>query len=593
MKRYLLSAALVAAALPVPAMGDAPREAAPGLRAARQEWARQYRELARNMPVERLLDAADAAAATETFDYAELLPAGDLDGDGSGDVADFRAHETYDDATGAYSVTARVEARRGRDGRLLWSRVLPGEYPYAVFTAVGAKGRPGMIAFGFEGVQQDAMVAGTAVGATTATAYDGAGSTVWTFSSETVSAASAVHGSGVGTYVDDMGDLVPGGGTDLLLDTQAGAAVTDPAGLADEFHGTLQVRVLDGATGVVRDLGMPYETDESLTWPGVIPDVTGDRRADVGVVVEQVGQATLHVLASSDGSSQYSMGAIQPGDRYRVYGLGDVNGDGVGDHVASSLSYLDEASEITVVDGKGGTALWSKEGWGAASLGNIDRRRGDEVVVTTMLDGDAGVGFSAAAYDASGRTVWSVKRVAVTSDIENGYMTRVSTSDVGDVHGDGVLDLGYTVVVTPFGAAPRRDEGIVNGRTGRVMRDPVADMYNDSIAFDGRGTDSYTRVLANGVLTVTAWRGDAPKRLWQVAVPAGAKGDRVQDSFGAHLDRDRCGELLVTVAGARTTTVVLSGATGAPMWALTRTGDAAGVVSRPSARSRKTFARTC
>ena len=90
---------------------------------------------------------------------------------------------------------------------------------------------------------------------------------------------------------------------------------------------------------------------------------------------------------------------------------------------------------------------------------------------------------------------------------------------------------------------------------------------------------------------MTAWRGDRPARLWRSAVVAA--GDVVSGSFAGPLDRDRCAEVVVTLAGARLTTVVLSGANGAPLWSLTREGDAPGVVSRPAVRSLKRFVRTC
>jgi len=595
MRRLLVVAALVAAALPIPAGAHASRHVTPAARFARQQWAARYRELARNLPVTPLLDAVDAAMAKETYDFAEAIPAGDLDGDGSADIADFRGRETFDDTTGEYSVDARVEIRRGRDGKLLWTQPLSGDYPYVLFTAVGKNGKPGMVTMAFDGNEQDAFVAGAGAGLTAITAYEGGtGAVAWTYTTQLAYAASIVHGAGTETYVDDMGDLVPGGGTDLLLDTLVGAGAGDPVGAASAFRGTDQLRVLDGATGTVRDIGRAFDVESGYVYPAVVGDVTGDKRDDVAVVVETLGTPALHVLSSADGSERYSVGGLPDAERYVVRRLTDVTGDGRSDLGVVSESFENDLWKVTLVDGAKGTAAWTRDGWGAVAVGNADRKRGDEVVLTNQVYTEGKVGFTAAAYDASGRAVWSVARsVPLPESSEEGYMSRTSIGFVGDVHGDGVLDIGYAIVVTPMGGSARRDEGLVDGRTGRVVRDPAPDMVMAGVSFDGRGNDAYTRTFANGVLSVTAWRGDAPKRLWQSSVAIGSKGDRLQGTFGARLDRDRCADLLVTVAGTRTTTVVLSGATGAPVWALTRSGDAAGVVTHPKARSVKRFGRTC
>jgi hypothetical protein len=592
MRRFLV-AALVAAALPIPAGASAPRHVTPAMRFARQQWAARYRELARNLPVTPLLDAVDAAMASETYDFAEAIPAGDLDGDGTSEIADFRGRETFDDTTGEYSVSARVEMRRGRDGKLLWSKPLTGDYPLVLFTGVGKTGKPGMITVAFQGDEPDAVVAGAGAGVTAITAYEGNGNVAWTYSTQLAYAASIVHGAGTQTYVDDLGDLVPGGGTDMLLDTLVGAGAGDPVGLTSAFRGTVQLRVLDGATGTVRDVGTAYDVESGYVYPSVVADVTGDKRDDIGVVVESLGTPELHLLSSADGKERSSAVAIADGDQYFVRRLTDVTGDGRSDLATLAMSFEDDSYKVTLVDGAKGTAVWTRDGWGSVAVGNVDGRRGDEIVLTTQVMTDDKVGFTAVAYNASGRAVWSVARSLPTPDAEEGYMSRTSLGFVGDVHGDGVLDIGYAIVVTPFGGNARRDEGLVNGRTGRVARDPAPDMVMAGVVFDGRGNDAYTRTFTNGVLDVTAWRGDAPARLWQSSVAVGSKGDRLQGTYGAYLDRDRCGDLLVTVAGARTTTIMLSGATGAPAWALTRSGDGAGVVTHPKARSVRTFARTC
>ncbi|HEV2891589.1 MAG TPA: hypothetical protein VGX28_14545 [Frankiaceae bacterium] len=604
MRRTLLAAALLAATLPATALGSAPVAAPAAARAPRGDartalaaYAAGYDALAKRMPAARpaadaVAQAAAAAPAAETYDVAVPVEAGDLDGDGGNDVADLRLHETFDGATGAFTFAIRVEAHRGRDGRLLWSKVLPGDFPYPLFTKVGAAGKGGMVVVTEEMDGVDQGFAAVTAGESGVYAYDGAGTLLWEHTAPVVDAEAVVGGMGAGLYVDDLGDLVPGGGEDVLIETYVGTGASEPVnGELVVSRGYVQLSVVDGATGTAHDLGAPFLT-EDFVFGTVVGDVSGDRVADVVAVAGGPGERALRARRSTDGAELWASPMPANTEPY-IQSVPDMTGDGRVEIVLFQGEWESGTETFSLIDGATGHVLWKPQGTATVvPLGDVDGRRGAEVAVVKDVSDRANVGISVTALTASGRRVWSVTRRVSVSGMQ-GARPSAGGGSVGDVDADGITDIGYAVTALPPGSVGRRDEGTVDGRTGRVRRDPVADMRGTKASIDGRGSDSYTRTAARGILTVAAWRGDRPARLWETAVVAGVDGDIVQGSFASLVDRDRCADLVVTVEGAGQTTVVLSGATGAPSWALSRKGDAPGVVSRPKVRSTKRYARTC
>jgi hypothetical protein len=584
-KRVLAAVAVVAAALPVPAVSaHAPRD----VRAARAAWLARYHSLGHHLADGPVAEAVAAQKAEEVSTYAFLTKAGDLDGDGHGDVADLRVKEVFDDTTGAFSVTVRVEVHAGRDGRLLWSKPIDGDFPFILFEKVGAQARPGMIVASFTEAGQDALVAGGDAYTAALTAYDGAGKSVWTASSQGAGAGSVIGGAGYGFEIEDVGDLMPGGAADLLFVTWQYADAYDPiVGLGGGAL-RLQLGVLNGATGATSNLGNPFVTTSDAAYPSVVGDVTGDKRDDVVFVVgDEAGTAMkMHVVSSSDGTEPYAALGLAT-DYYTARRLTDVTGDGRAD-----LALFDESGNVRLIDGAKGRVAWTRRGDNLSAIGNADRKRGDEVVITTSTWKSDTVGFTVTVINGSGKTVWSKTRMISTGGGGDDARTSVSVGDIGDVQTDGIHDIGYSIVVQPFGRATRREDATLDGRNGRMFRDAVVDMRAAGTAFDGRGVDAYTRTIANGVLSVGGWRGDKPGKLWAVSVGVGG-ASHVSASIGTDLDRDRCGDLVLSLDGATQVAVALSGATGKPLWVLTRTDDAPGVVTHPSPRTYKRYAKTC
>lgn len=585
MRRLVVAVAVLTAAVPLPVAarpGPAPAD-------ARAEWVRQYRAHARGLPVAPLLDAA--ASPVPDPDFSVFLPAGDLDGDGAGDVGDVRITHAYDEATGATDTTISVEARRGRDGHLLWSRTIGGNglYPYVFFAPVGTAARPGMVA-----VTRTADVSGpdeayTVSGTTTVAAFDGRGTPLWTYDS------SHRATSTLGTWVYEdaeivgTGDLAAGRAVDLLVEGPLRVHASDPLGFERVTATRIQLRVLDGATGTVRALGQPIVAGDAQLWPTVVGDVDGDRLDDVAYLDPEAAEPSLRVLRSSDGG-EHSAVPLPEGEDHYVTRAPDLTGDGRAD-VLVDTTYDDEYAKprtTTLVDAARGRAGWTRFSAYHAFVGDVDGRPGTDLVEYYPIYVPGGLGVRLTAINAAGSALWTVTRTL--RDTGPPDRSREWVLPAGDVNGDGVTDLRYSMATGP-GTPPRREDGLVDGRTGRVRAGQPAGLFAAGAALDGRGEDAFTQSLNGDVLTLTAWRGDGSGRLWATSLRA--SGSHVM-TFGARLDGDRCAELAVTTRGTRATTYVLSGATGAPLWTLTRPADdGPGVVSRSRAISTRRFVRTC
>lgn len=591
--RLLAVALLVAAASPT--AYAAPR-VTHDRAAARAAWVATYARLARRLPLPPGYVDGIERRATFTDDYALLADAGDLDGDGLHDVVDLRDHVVYDETLGTETDTLRLDARRGRDGALLWSVATPsGGYVFPVLTKVGASGRPGVVAIVYGGTGADALVAGGGETKTTLAAYDHAGATAWT---STFEGAAAYHLAGwqdVYATVDGVLDAVPGGGTDFLVDVVSDASANDPTGTVWEGRAVMQPTIVDGATGTSRSIGNPVVTSES-SFGVPLGDLDHDGKDDIGLL-SWGAFASLAALRSTDGARLWTLTSTS--DDMWTDTLPDVTGDGVPDIALEE--YGQATPTIALVDGVTGKVRWRHAGSWLLPIGNVDGRPGAEVLATAYLSGSAARGVTLTAYTGSGAARWSVTRQVKVSDLRD-YRTSIYT-DAGDTGGDGVTDIGYSIVVTPLGALERRSEGAVNGRTGKVTHAVAKDARGARVAIDGHGTDAYTSTVKNGVLTLTAYRGDRSAKLWTSAFAVGGSSDseslKSLDSgsayvFGAYLDKDRCGEVVVATDGEEgQLTLVLSGATGLPLWALSRSGPAAGVVTHPKPRTSHRYAHTC
>ena len=596
MRRLVAALAAVVAlgAAPAGAGGAPPRDAA-AVRARRTTvWQRAHARLAKAFPAGAHSDAAELLN-----DWAELTDAGDLDGDGKNELVDVRTRLEYDDTLG-FRETVRLEAFRGSDGKALWNRALPAAaIVFPIFTTVGVDGKRGVVVVSYEIVEDGTDNAGGGYGAVTVASFDGAGTPLWVRElGGSYGYAPLTYAAGA-TDVEAEIDAVAGGGKDLLLRT---VLFTDAGSPADRRTTAQQFSILDGATGVVRPVGQPTQTEfaGSVLAAG---DLDGDQLDDIVTEVGSGGSVGLVALSSTVAGKELwrlAQFATTDAETYLVR-LPDVTGDGRADVGAETLVFgggiivigpgrkpsgpTQPSSTMTLIDGARGTVAWAKKGSRLMVLGNADRKAGAEVAIGTGVYGSGKAGFTVAAYTATGRRLWSVTRtVKGVDDVDSSGF-----GEIGDVGTDGVADIGFGIVAGA-GKRVRRDEGTIDGRTGRVTKDPRPGMYITRAALDGRGNDAYERVASRGLFTLHTWRGDQPVRLWSVTVRASGLVSR---STPTSVDGDKCGDVVFTISDAGFRSIVYSGSTGRPLWQLDRSGNAAGTVGAPSIVSHRTYRRGC
>ncbi|HVF06884.1 MAG TPA: hypothetical protein VNA20_18750 [Frankiaceae bacterium] len=579
-------AALALAAGPAVAATD------PSTPARRWAAIAELRErLARRLPG---LRPEFAKAAAPGFFSAALISTPDLDGDRGDEVIDLRVTGSQA-ADGSYTETTAFHVHRGRDGKRLWSRTLSGTgFAFPLPARVGAQGRPGVIVVSYDFELTNAAAA-VGVSRTVVTAYDARGKAVWSFSSDGTGVGGPVSGGGgATTYVVGLIDAVPGGPDEVLVST----IVSERQRATQAAYanvGTVVPAILDGTTGQARRLTPVAATSDAFATP--IGDIDGDRAEDV-VVTGGAGPAESFALAqsSADGRVLWSARELPPAEAVYPKVVPDATGDGVADVLvetsddAAAPLAVKQDPYVTLLDGRTGAQRWRRVGAAGYSLGDADRRRGAEVAVAEAIVNNERLGVRLAAYDAAGRRIWVTTRT-VAFDLSRVRFAVLGVTPSGDTDGDRVNELLYSIQVT--GSAALSAVGVVDGRTGRTRSAGAAGLAPAG-AIDGRGADAVGVEAGYGSFAVTAWRGSTGRKLWTVWFATYWLATSGIET--AYADRDRCADVLAGVAShdvATATHYVLSGATGRPLWALTRTKLGAARISRPKPLAHQRFARTC
>jgi hypothetical protein len=470
---------------------------------------------------------------------SDVVAAGDLDRDR---IGDYVWHESGD--------LTRVVAFSGRTGATLWTAQVPLRNPAVVPRRVGADGAPGVLLVG--------SVGGSL---TLVHALDATGSGLWTRPVDGPTDSVA--------YVGPV-DLTPGGANDLLFRRYSGSS--------------WYLTVVDGTDGTVRDILGPEE-DVSYEVLTVLGDLDGDRRDEIAVTSgEWRENATLTLWSGTGDELAYATiprSADGDTNELAVVPVGDLTGDGVTDvgvHLPGQNADPQRARPyVSVFSGRGGDLLWSRPGTLILPLGG--RGSAARVAVGTPLRNPYYAGYDVRGYDRRGRSLWRAHRLL---RVDDGPAGRLSV--LPDLNRDGVGEVGLSFAMTK----PKIfDSAVIDGRTGRVRRDPVAGM-DVAGALDGSGADRLTWATDtwDDTARVTAWRGDASRRLWEVTYD-----DAVDLSgrwFVVNLNGDRCADL-VLASWHSSETVAINGADGEPLWAW----DESGTAAVPEVTSRRRYDRTC
>ena len=466
---------------------------------------------------------------------------GDLDGDRLGDVLDLRL---------VPDGSVLVIARKGSTGAVLWRRSVAGDTWLSLLPGAGS-GRAVLMESRTDYlVQSDPeytvgrfSVTDTWTGVdarTGATLGSATNTSDEVFTPASLTVTGAVWPAGVLQR--------PGGTPELLLSSVD--AVLSPA--AAVFRTT--PKAVDLTAGSVRAVGAAVVADD-VAQLSALGQVGGDGRGDVGVVLAGTSPQ-VSVRDGATGTALWSRTDVNPYS-------GFLQASRPGTDVLLSYLDLDAYDDLTVaLRGGTGATRWSTSGFGVP----VGDATGDGVG-DVLLAGfsRSGFGISGTLLDQAGRTRWS--RDVNVPFAGSGFGV-VGLRLLPDVDGDAVGELGYTMVAVPDEGTPAVRAGYLSGRTG-APHGPAAPGLVGPL--DGAGSDAATVVpgtgAAAGTVLVTATRGNALTRLYQVRRPAAGVVE-VPTVTADRLTASGVAQLVYTAHGAKVdTSEVLTGG-GALLWRL-------------------------
>jgi hypothetical protein len=467
------------------------------------------------LAVAALLGALPARAEPVYVGWHELVPVGDLDGDGVADLAV---------STASVSPDENVVVHSGATGEPLWgrrevfvTRVVPAR--------IGARREPALV---LESIVERHPGVGV---------RDQRGALLWqrywprTYDSDLTVAAVLT------------GDFVPGAGDDVLVAFRA-------AGDDTETVGARFAEVLDGATGVTAAVLRPETTGRWAGPPAVAGDLDGDRATDV-VWAESLGDGHDVVRAyTGTGRLLWENDDIAFVARQGVTPVGDVTGDGRPDLTVLSEERHPGWWETTLLSGADGRIAWTRPGTEVFRLGDVSGDRTPDLLVTENRHPHGDRAVFARSYDGTGRLL-ARHRLPYTN-----------LRPAGDVTGDGVED--FHGVWWWSETDRRRPEGTVDGRTGRILRTNVAGEVPLRASVDCRGTDTTTVTYGATTAVVKARDGASGRTLWSVRVPVD-QGDRNVGLTALPRLPGRCADVLVATSSGYTARIT---GTGRLRWSL-------------------------
>jgi hypothetical protein len=351
----------------------------------------------------------------------------------------------------------------------------------------------------------------------------------------------ANYGDHFGEQVARIPDVNGNGTDELLVSAPAADYKGDDSGSVYCFDGTsgTQLWRADGPTTLVR-FG---------TQIGGMGDVDGDGIGDVYAGVASTN--FTHILSGTNGAD---LGFFIPFGR-AVTELDDIDGDGIrelliGDRSSNAAYVVSPTFPIgTTLLIYYGAFVNQHLGEDVATLGDLDGDGVREYAVASRVD-DQGLAAMVEVY--SGAT--GVELAKIVSPGPTTLLTP-QVSDAGDVNGDGVRDLAISGTWTDAQGAPHAAVFLFSGKT-YVLLDRIETADDDVVLapagdFDGDGRDD---VLVGSLDAGYDGRvrvfGGAP--LWQNATPS-------QPVAGVTLD-------LATREGApgKPTVLVVEAVDGAP-----------------------------
>ena len=254
-------------------------------------------------------------------------------------------------------------------------------------------------------------------------------------------------GETVSSVPDANGDGIP----DLLIAANNEDAAASGDGRAYLFSGA------DGSLLLTLESPSPVNNGWFGRSVSGVEDVNGDGRGDL--IVSATGEGggfpyrvgRVYVLSGADGTVLHTLDAPTGVAQFglSVAGLGDTNGDGVGDILVGAFDDASRDGRAFILSGADGTVLHALEspdvddswtfGSVVANAGDVNNDGWDDAIVGADSE-DGGASSAGRAYVFSGSD-GSLLHTLESPEFEDGGEFGISVAGAGDVNNDGQADL--------------------------------------------------------------------------------------------------------------------------------------------------------
>ncbi len=276
-------------------------------------------------------------------------------------------------------------------------------------------------------------------------------------------------GDGFGQHMANLGDIDGDGVDDFLVAAPGHDAGADDAGRVYVYSGAARTLLFtkDGTAAQER-LGLHADR---------VPDVDGDGVNDMVVGGPLAGAGHASVFSGATGDLIVRLdGSVQgEGFGFRVAGLADADGDGVGDVLVTApnnsvagrqfgRAFLYSGADWSLLRTIDGTVEDGAFGSAAAGLADIDGDGLSDIAIGAENSGPGGAGQIRVYSGATGDLLFTAD-----ADATGAGLGRTWISAVGDVDGDDVADL-YAADVQNTAEGPDTGRGyIISGADGGTL----------------------------------------------------------------------------------------------------------------------------
>jgi hypothetical protein len=503
-----------------------------------------------------------------------LLAAGDMNGDGVGEVLDARYHPAGED-----SERLVLFCRSGASGAVLWKKVVAARSGHVYLPLpqlLGAKGLPGVVI----------NDVGSSTSGKTVTvsvrlvALDESGVKFWshkesgTIDSSTNAEQHVPIPAGLDTFQSDAQDVLIG-------------RYDSPGG--EDAAVTMQPIRVRGRDGTVAALGAAVTSTAGSPSLADVPDLSGDGLADTVVVVPGSGDGTgVFARRGIDGSQIWTNTSLTVNPGAIATPVGDVHASASGspdvDDVAVStgsptggglglpLPFPDptapgEHGQVALLDGASGTSVWAKDGDSAYPVLQAGKplKPATGVVMTDTESDDTTTTATTTltTYDDAGEQVYaSTYKASTTTSADGDTMAIGIVGEVGDFDADGSTD-GLALVLVTSGENSDLTETLFLGKDGSALKTGAAEPLGGSTTGDG---DNLVVVKTHHGIIVSMRRGSDNTVLWRNKV-VHSRGVRAAAAFGMPMhDTSTCADVLVVGDGPKHAAAGLLTAKGKLEW---------------------------